>query len=132
MSMCGRDEDEWERLIKEGLEFLIDRARLGKVTTYTELDATLARRTGARRFDFKRADDRAAMGYLLERIEDRNFPTTKLMISALVHYLGANDAGPGFYALATRLGLLPPKASRREKEEFWINQINGLYAYYSR
>jgi hypothetical protein len=70
------------------------------------------------------------MGHLLGRIVERNLPTTGLMISALVHYLGANDAGPGFYVLATRLGLLPKGASRRVKEEFWVSQVKALHEYY--
>jgi hypothetical protein len=34
---------------------LIERARLGGLTSYTEMNATLDRRTGLRRFDFKLA-----------------------------------------------------------------------------
>jgi hypothetical protein len=126
----GRSEEEWERLTDEGLAFLIERARLGKVTSYTELNTTLARRTGLRSFDFERADERAAMGYLLGLIVERNRPTTELMISALVHYLDQNDAGPGFYLLAQRLGYLPPKPSATAKGEFWIGQVNALHDYY--
>jgi len=96
----GRSEEEWDRLTDEGLAFLIERARLRKVTSYTEMNTTLARRTGLRSFDFERADERAAMGHLLGLIVERNLPTTELMISALVHYLDQNDAGPGFYVLA--------------------------------
>jgi hypothetical protein len=36
------------------------------------------------------------MGHLLYLIVERNRPSTGLMISALVTYLGANDAGTGF------------------------------------
>jgi hypothetical protein len=65
MTMYGRDDETWDRLTQAGLEFLIQRARLGKVTSYTELNATLVRRTGFAGFDFDRADERAAMGHLL-------------------------------------------------------------------
>lgn len=37
------------------------------------------------------------------------------MLSVLVHYLDANDAGPGFYKLAAHLGLIEPRASSRAK-----------------
>lgn len=132
MSMYGRDDEEWDELTEVGLGFLIERARLRKVTSYTEVNAALARRANVRSFDFERADERAAMGYLLGRIVERNFPATGLMISALVHYLDANDAGSGFYKLAEQLGLLRRGARRQAKEEFWIKQVNALHGYYSR
>ncbi|MFG1723116.1 hypothetical protein ACGFII_31300 [Micromonospora chalcea] len=62
---------------------------------------------------------------------DRTFPMTKLMISALVHFLNANDAGPGFYHLAAELGLLPRRASTAAKQEFWIGQGKALHAHYA-
>ncbi|WP_371779727.1 hypothetical protein [Streptosporangium subroseum] len=132
MSMYGRDDETWDRLTEVGLGFLIERARLKKVTSYTELNAALVNRTGMIGFDFERADERAAVGYLLGLIVERNLPTTDLMISALVHYLDKNDAGPGFYALASQLGLLSRGASLQAKEEFWVGQVNALHVYYSR
>jgi hypothetical protein len=43
------------------------------------------------------------MGHLLYLIVERSRPATRRMISALVTYLGANDAGTGFYVLAQEL-----------------------------
>ena len=91
--MYGRDDLAWDELARAGLEFLLERARLEKLTFYTELNATLIRRTGLPGFDFSRADERAAMGHLLYLIVELNRPETRLMISALVSYLDANDAG---------------------------------------
>ncbi|MFC9584055.1 hypothetical protein ACFVJ8_14660 [Streptomyces yangpuensis] len=54
------------------------------------------------------------------------------MISALVHYLGTNDAGPGFYVLAQHLGLLPKGSSATTRLEFWIGQVNRLHRLYAR
>lgn len=132
MALYGRDDQEWDQLTEAGLRFLIERAQLRKITSYTELNAVLERRTGLRRFDFQRADERAAMGHLLWLIVERNRPTTGLMISALVNYLDGNDAGSGFYKLAADLGLLKAGASPQAREEFWIKQINALYDRYSR
>lgn len=131
MSLYGRDDEVWDRLIGAGLSFLIERARLRKVTSYTEFNAALVRLTGMAGFDFERADERAAMGHLLGLIVEQNHPTNSLVISALVHYLGANDAGPGFYALARELGLLPHGASSQVKLEFWVDQVKALHEYYS-
>jgi hypothetical protein len=130
--MYGRSDHEWDQLVDAGLKFLVERAQLSKVTTYTEMNTALARRTGLAGFDFERADERAAMGRLLGLIVDRDYPETKLMISALVHYLGANDAGPGFYELAQRLDLLPKSPSATAKLEFWIGQVNALHVRHAR
>src|SRR3954454_20654846 len=102
----GRDDAEWDRLVNVGLAFLIERARLRKVTSYTELNATLAHRTGAQPFDFEQDAERRAMGALLETIGEHHRPESGVMITALVTYLGQNDAGPGFYAYAQRIGFL--------------------------
>jgi hypothetical protein len=130
----GRDQAEWDLLTEAGEAFLIERARLGRLTSYTELNAVLERRTGLRCFDFDLQADRAAMGYLLGLIVvEHNCPVTGLMISALVIYLGGNDAGLGFYKLAQNLGDLPPGTlSLRVKEEFWVGQVKALHAYYRR
>jgi len=131
MTRYGRTDAEWQSLTDAGLGFLIDRARLGKVTSYTELNTVLANRTGVRPFDFDRADERAAMGELLGAIVDRNRPQTGLMISALVHYLNENDAGAGFYSFAQELGLLSKTASADERLSFWVGQVDGLHQFYA-
>ena len=128
----GRDQADWDLLARVGEDFLIERARLGRLTSYTELNATLERRTGLRRFDFDSAAERAAMGHLLGLIVvERNRPVIRLMISALVIYLDGNDAGAGFYKLAQDLGELPPGVlSAQVKDKFWISQTRALYAHY--
>lgn len=68
---------------------------------------------------------------MLYLVIEVNRPATHLMISALVCYLDANDAGSGFYAFAQDLGLLARKASADEKLEFWVGQVKALHAYYS-
>lgn len=72
------------------------------------------------------------MGELLGRVVERNLPTSGLMISALVVYLNANDAGSDFYALAQELGMLPKNATSRMKDAFWIQQVAGLHEFYGR
>ena len=46
-----------------------------------------------------------------------------LLVSVLVQYLNANDAGPGFYDLATRKRLLRPRPPRDEKLIFWVQHV---------
>jgi hypothetical protein len=131
VALYGRDDLVWDELARAGLEFLVERARLGKLTSYTELNATLVRRTGLPGFDFSRADERAAMGHLLYLIVELNRPATGLMISALVSYLDANDAGSGFYGYAQDLGMLPRNASAMQKLEFWAGQVKALHEHYA-
>ncbi|MDB1086448.1 hypothetical protein PJ985_02525 [Streptomyces sp. ACA25] len=131
MSGYGRADSEWQQLVHTGHGFLVERATLGKLTSYTELNVTLARRTGCRPFDFGRADERAAMGRLLRLIVERDQEIAPsdppVMLSSLVNYLGANDAGSGFYQLAKELQLLPMSASADEKFGFWVKQVKQLY-----
>jgi hypothetical protein len=130
----GRDQADWDLLAEAAEVFLVERARLGRLTSYTELNFALEGRTDLRRFDFGLQADRTAMGHLLGLVVvERNRPVTGLMISALVIYLGGNDAGPGFYKLAQDLGELSPGAlSPRVKEEFWVGQVKALHAHYRR
>jgi hypothetical protein len=127
----GREDVEWDRLVDAGLTFLVERARLDRVTSYTEMNATLAHRTGARPFDFGQDGERAAMGALLEQIGERDRPKSGVMITALVNYLDENDAGPGFYAYAQRVGLLRKAASADERLDFWAGQVGAVHAHYS-
>ena len=127
----GREDVEWDRLVDAGLAFLIERARLRKVTSYTELNATLARRTRARPFNFEQDGERHAMGELLEAIGERNRPESGLMITALVNYLDQNDAGPGFYTYAQRIGFLREGATADERLDFWASQIGAIHAHYA-
>ena len=71
------------------------------------------------------------MGHLLGLIVERNRPITGLMISALVTYLDANDARPGFYSLAQQLGDLARGASASAKFDFWVSQVKALHQYYA-
>lgn len=127
----GRDDSEWDDLVRVGQAFLVERARLRKVTSYTEMNTTLARRTGARPFDFEQDGERGAMGALLEAIGERNRPESGVMITALVNYLDENDAGPGFYVYAQRIGFLRKGATADERLDFWVSQVGAVHAHYA-
>jgi len=126
----GRSDDDWEELTAEGLRFLVEQARMGRTTTYTELNTVLRQRTRARTFDFDLESERAAMGELLYRIVERERPASGHMISALVIYLNENDAGSGFYKLATEYGLLPKRATANQKLAFWSSEVAQVHAHY--
>jgi len=113
----GRSDEEWEALVREGKRFLRERASLQRDTSYTEMSVALAGRTGYPPFDFSQQVERAGMGYLLGRIVEETYATVGAMISALVVYLDANDAGPGFYQLAQSKGLLPKGAPQDKIEK---------------
>lgn len=126
MSRYGREDDEWAALQTAGWEFLTARARLERPTSYTEMNTVLARRTGVREFDFGLDGERHTMGELLGQLSERSLAEAGLLISVLVHYLNANDAGPGFYELAQRKGLLPRGA---DKLAFWVGHLRAVCAY---
>lgn len=128
----GRSDDEWDELVEAGKRFLVEQAALKRITTYTEFNATLARRTGVRGFDFALESERAALGDLLGQIVEESFAETGgLLISALVQYLGANDAGSGFYALARAKGL-PVPTNAADRQLFWAGHVGALHRHYAR
>jgi hypothetical protein len=121
--MFGRDDAEWNELVRVGTAFLEERLRLGRPTSYTEMNTVIFGRTGGRPFDFSHDADRAAMGHLLYLIVQRDYPTRGYMLSAVVMYLDGNDAGSGFYRLGEQMGLKKPGGDRLQ---FWSEQLRGL------
>jgi hypothetical protein len=130
VSRYGREEQEWAALEEAGWEFLNAQARLERTTSYTEMNTVLARRTGVSEFDFDLDGERHAMGELLGQLSERSFAQVGLLISVLVQYLNANDAGPGFYDLAKRKRLLRPRASQDEKLIFWVGHVKAVHAHH--
>lgn len=132
--MYGRTEAEWADLEAAGWDFLISRAlQPYPVTTYTELNEVLARRTGQPPWNFDLQADRAAMGELLGRLTDRTFAEAKdrpgggLMISALCMYLDQNDVGQGFFGKAAELQLIASEHLPKDaRDAFWIKEMNGV------
>lgn len=129
--MYGRDELEWEELKVAAIEFLREQARLQRLTSYTELNSVVARRTGHPAFDFTSDRDRAAVGHLLGECVDSTFAEVRAMISSIVIYLNANDAGPGFYRLAVEMGLLDARPSATTKDAFWSKQVRAVHDFYA-
>ncbi|NYH55729.1 hypothetical protein HNR06_005318 [Nocardiopsis arvandica] len=128
--MYGRTESEWEQLIDEAVGFLEEHARAETTVAYTELNNALVLRTGQPAFDFSREVDRKAVGDLLGEVVERTFSEVGAMISAITVYKSGNDAGPGFYTLASEKGLLTPNASPDQRMDFWMTQMIKVYAYY--
>lgn len=125
----GRSVVEWAEPQAAGWDFLVTQARLRRTTSYTEMNTVLTRRTGVREFHFDLDGERRAMGELLGEISERSFQQAQLLISVLVQYLTANDAGPGFYQLAQRKKLLRTHPSQNEKLIFWVEHVKAVHAY---
>lgn len=126
MTIYGRPDDTWDDLTAAGIDFLKERAALGRDTSYSEMSAVLARRTGLPEFDFAQQVERAGMGHLLGRIVTETYPDVGAMLSALVIYLDANDPGPGFYKLAEQMGLLASRSSKSARDAFWVDQFTKV------
>jgi hypothetical protein len=128
----GRSEEEWARLTDVGTKFLIERATMQRTTSYTELNAALINRTDTAGFNFDLDAERAAIGELLGQIsEDTVAETGGLLISALVQYLDANDAGPGFFTLAKSKGL-PVPTTTDDRQLFCAGHVEALHKHYAR
>jgi len=128
----SRTGAEWTDAVAAARAYLIEQSQLCRTTSYTELNAVLGQRTDVRAFDFGLDAERAAMGHLLGLVVAADRPTSGVMLSALVIYLNENDAGSGFYALATQLGVLPRGATADQKLEFWAAEVERVQAHYPR
>jgi hypothetical protein len=72
------------------------------------------------------------MGAVLGDVVKRTVGETRVMLAAIVAYIGRNDAGPGFYSLAVQLGLLPNTATTDDKLVFWSGQVGKVHELYAR
>jgi hypothetical protein len=126
----GRSDAEWTEWACATRFFLVERTKLKRLTSYTEVNTAVARRIGHAELDFSRDLDRAAMGHVLGLVSTESADEGGVMLSALVIYLNENDAGTGFYGLASDLGLLPRNASLDQKLDFWQAQVQGAFARY--
>ncbi len=117
-------------MVDEAIAIIKDQARLRRITSYSDLNSALARR-GHRPFDFSNQSDRTAMGAILGDAVKRTIGDTGVMLSAIVAYIDRNDAGPGFYNLATHLGLLPNTATADDKLVFWSSQVAKVHELYA-
>ncbi|MGW4519783.1 hypothetical protein [Amycolatopsis sp. NPDC004378] len=130
--MYGRDEAEWERLVVAGKAILIARAVVNRTISYGEFASALARCTGHARFDFTTGDGRAGMAHLVDRVSEAAFEEAGgRLLGAFVRDLGADDAGPGFYRLASRKGLAVPR-SRGGRQAFWAEHVRDLHEHFVR
>jgi len=55
-----------------------------------------------------------------------------LRLSAIVLYLNANDAGPGFFTKAMEPCVVATNATRDERERFWLDQLGAVQDHYQR
>lgn len=76
MSRHEREDHEWDAPAAAGWGFLTAQARLERTTSYTEMNAVPARRTGTHEFDFSLDGERHAMGELLGELSERSFAQT--------------------------------------------------------
>lgn len=127
----GRTNEEWESFLTIGTEFLRERTRMRRTTSYTELNTALAARSKYKRFDFGLDRDRAAMGELLGAIALAERASVGALLSSIVLYLNENDAGSGFYALARSEHLLAANATADERLAFWSGQVGLIFDHLS-
>ena len=129
----GYTAEEWEHLIERGLEFLKERARLGRFTSYTEFAYAMLTKlargdSGHPGFsEGHRHWVRTALG----QISQRSLEADGVMATALVVHLNEDTPGEGFFALAAELGRLPADATANAKEDFWRGEVARVRRRYA-
>jgi len=124
----GRDDLEWDELVDAPAERLRSLARHQQFTTYSALNRELVETTGLASSDLGSEVGRHAMGQMLGDVTRRDYPTSKVLLSAFCTHRDGVDVGLGFYSLAKELGLLPTNAAADAKHVFWITAVQTAYA----
>lgn len=129
--MFGRSDSEWELFLDNAITILKGEAARRGMTSYSKLNTELVRQTRQPAFDFSLERDRTAMGRLLGQVVEQTRAENGAMLSAIVTYIDGTDPGPGFFKLATHLGLLPPSVTKDHKLAFWSQQVARVHDYYA-
>jgi len=123
----GFTRQQWEALIDRGHEFLVERAVQERDTSYTEFCTVMNRRA---RVYIHPHDE--ALSPILDAIANRSFAERRVALTAIVRYADGNTAGPGFFALAQRLGLLPQgRLTEDDRLEFYVRHVREVFAAYA-
>ena len=128
VTINSHDDDTRAQWILRVREFLLERLRLDRTTTYTEVNTVVANRLGVALLDFSNPADRDEMSRILREVVilDQRETGTQRLLTAIVIYLDSNEPGPGFFALGVELGLLASNATRDERLEFWATSARDL------
>lgn len=94
-SRYAREDREWDALLAAGWGFPDRPGTTGADHVLHRNEHRTVRRTGVRECDFSLDSERHAMGGLIGQLSQRSFAQAGLLISVLVQYLNADDAGPG-------------------------------------
>lgn len=122
----GFTDEQWVAMERHGLDYLEELAREGRDTDYSTFCAAVRGRAGV-------APDPHdhSLPELLRRVGTRSYEDRGVILTALIHYKGGNEPGPGFYELAERLRALnnqpDPRIAAETRERFWVHQVAACH-----
>lgn len=126
----GYTREQWESLVKEGHDFLCERARLGRLTTYTEFCAVVSQRGTGTFIDVGAFGALTAL--LIEIGGVAMAETNGALITGLITGLNSNIPGDGFFAWAQTLGKFPDASpTSQAKQSFWVGQVGLVFAAFN-
>lgn len=126
----GYTEEQWEAMEHHGFAFLAGLARDRRDTDYSTFCRELRRRAGV-------APDPHdhALRTLLGRIATRSYEDKQVVITALIHYKGGSEPGPGFYEVSERLrkanAMTDWRIPQERRLEFWVGQVQAAQRAYA-
>ncbi|MEB2527411.1 hypothetical protein [Kocuria rosea] len=127
----GRTQDQWEQMLAVVEDFLIEMAEIEDQTNYSEVNARLLQE-GLPGFKFFLDSERAAIGSLLGQISERSYVADGILLTVLViHHDTPNDIGGGFWRLAAKYGMVPPKPNDHQKLDALVDLTTAVYARHS-
>lgn len=116
---CGYPVKKWNDAKREVRKVLIDRARAGDIISYLELAVKVTA--------IKLEPQSFALTTMLREIAAEENAAGRGMLTAIVVYSsGDMQPGPGFFALAGRLG-----KNTNDILRCWIKELKRVYGYWS-
>ena len=117
---CGYPTTKWNAAKRQVMEVLTDRAKAGDVIPYIELTRNITA--------IQLEPQSFALTTMMREIAAEEHAAGRGMLTALVVYSsGDMQPGPGFFALAGRLG-----KNTNDQLRVWIKELKRVYGYWAR
>jgi hypothetical protein len=130
--MCGRTDDQWEKLRESAEYHLVTVAKTRGTTDYSTLNRVIAEENDLPPFDFSQQPGRDAIGQLLVKISEKTHAEHGILLTALVMHKGSSHLGGGFYKLAAKLGRMPMNPTAKQKDEALSQLTSEVHEHYAR
>lgn len=123
----GFSDQEWERMVEAGYDYLAKRAARGQISDYTSVSGEVARTAGVRVEAWQ-----YAFHWVLGDIATKSYRDKRVLLTAVVTYRNSTEAGVGLFNIAQQLGVIDevPPHNSVERDRLHMQWINDCFTAY--